>query len=374
MGGRNGSNFPPMENTQKLETRCPSRLALIILVLIMLLHAREANAQSFQLLAVPGGITGTLTGSDYINTFGTMNALGLGTPNEAGLTVIALGNGAIYFSEFQVQFSGLTAGHNGRLTAVVTTNFTHPAAQVVESCPSTGACTTAGGYSAVSTSAGAPTTVIASMGNATATVGIGIFLPDNDGASAFTGVDNAAVVTYTMTDLTTNKTVATATWTFNGAPSQTVQDAVQFTLGTATGGLTVTTASDYSMNFGTVNGLGIGPGAGLTTVAAAGGTIYSTPYLINPAFADFGSTTATIKVLASTNFAHPTILKLEDSAASGGPYIAISTTPGSPTVITTTAADRAPITRFLGLFVGLNNSAPFTGADNATLTFTMTVP
>ncbi len=372
MGGCN-HNPPPNENTDNGKPRFVSRLALIILVLAMLLNAGQARAQAFSLLAVPGGITGTLVGSDYINSFGTMNALGLGTPNT-GLTVAALGNGAIYFSEFQVKFTGLPGGHNAKFTAVVTTNFTHPAAQIVESCPSTGACTTSGGYSAMSTNVAAPTTVVASMGNATATVGIGIFLPDNDGATAFTGVDTSAVVTYKMTDLTTNLVVATATWTFNGAPNQTVQDAVQFTLSTAAGGLTVTPAADYSMNFGNVNGLGIGPGAGLTTVAAAGGTIYSTPYTINPAFTDFSSTTATIKVYASTNFAHPTILKLEDAAASGGPYTVISTNVGAQTVITATAADRTAITRFLGLFVSLNNAAPFLGADNATLTFTMTVP
>jgi len=93
------------------------------------------------------------------------------------------------------------------------------------------------------------------------------------------------------------------------------------------------------MAFGNVNGLGVGPGAGLTTVAAAGGVIYSTPYLLNPAYGDFTSTTA-----------------------------------ATPTVITTTAADRSSITRYLGLFVGLNTAAPFIGTDSATLTYTMTVP
>jgi hypothetical protein len=71
-------------------------------------------------------------------------------------------------------------------------------------------------------------------------------------------------------------------------------------------------------------------------VAAAGGIIYSTPYLLNPAYTDFTSTTATINVYVSSNFAHPAILKLDDSGASAGPYTAISTTAGTPTVITTT--------------------------------------
>jgi hypothetical protein len=345
----------------------------ILTVLAVLLTAGMARGQgSFSLLAVSGGITGTLSGSDYINTWGTMNALGIGTPNT-GLTLAVLSTGALYFSEFQVQFSALPSGHTASFTAYVSTNFTHPGAQVVEMCPSTGACTSAAGYSAVSLSSASPSTIVASMGNTTATVGIGIYLPDNDGASAFTGVDNGAVVNFTMKDLSNGRT-STATWTFNGTPSQTVQDAVQLTLGTATGGNSITTGTgtDYSLAFGNVNGLGVGA---TNSVAAAGGTIYYTPYLLNPVFTDFTSTTATLKVYVSTNFAHPTILQLEDAAAAAGPYTVISTSSGSPTVMTTTAADRSAITRYLGLFVGLNNAtSPYLGADNATLTFTMTVP
>ena len=349
------------------------RLAIKVLISSLLLIAMEASAQTFSLLSVAGGITGTLSGSDYINSFGNMNALGLGTP-KTGLTVATLSNGALYYSQYQVQFTGLATNHKASLTAYVSTNFAHPAAQVVENCPSTGACTTSGGYAAMSTSSSAPSTVVANMGNATATVGIGIFLPDNNGATAFTGVDTSAVVTLRMTDLNTSRVVATATWTFNGTPSQTVQDAVQLTLGTATGGLTVSPASDYSMNFGNVNGLGISPGAGLTTVAGSGGTIYSTPYLLNVAFTDFTSTTATIKAYVSVNFAHPTSLQLRDSATSGGPYTAISTIAGSPTVMTTTAADRSSNTRYLGLLVYQQPATVFLGTDNATLTYTLTVP
>jgi len=144
------------------------------------------------------------------------------------------------------------------------------------------------------------------------------------------------------------------------------------TLSTATGGLTVTPAADYSMNFGNVNGLGIGPAAGLTTVSVAGGKVYSTPYLLNPVFTDFTSTTATIKVALTTNFAHPVILQLDDSGSSGGPFAQI--TPAA-LQITNTAGDRSSITRYLGLFVSNTNGAgAFTGSDTATLTFTMTVP
>src|SRR5205085_6858326 len=129
----------------------------------------------------------------------------------------------------------------------------------------------------------------------------GVFLPDNDGAGAFTGADNTGVVTLTMVDVANNNVLQTATISFNSAPLNTVQNAVRLTLATAPGGLTVTPQADYSMSFGNVNGLGFGPAAGLTTVAAAGGVVYSTPYLLQTAFADFTSTTATIKVFVSTN-------------------------------------------------------------------------
>ncbi len=341
-------------------------------LLVITMIAVDASGQTaFSILQATGGISFTKVGSAYETTFGDMNALGIGTP-QSGLTVAPLSNGALYFSEYQVQFTGLGLG-NAELTAYVSTNFAHPAAQIIENCPSTSACTSSAGYSAMSTASGAPSTVIASMGVSTATVGIGIFLPDNDGASAFTGTDNSAVVTFTMTNVTFGITLATATMTFTLSPANTVQDAVSLALATAPSGLTVTGTSPYTMAFGNVNGLGVG--ATVPTVAAAGGIVYTTPYYLEPAFSDFTSTTAELEVYVSTNFAHPTLLQADDSAAAGGPYNAISTTVGSQTVITTTAADRSTITRYLGLFVSLNNTGtPFLGSDSATLTYTITVP
>jgi hypothetical protein len=353
-----------------------SHQTLIILLFVALAAATQAHAAppSFALQQASGGLGGTLVGSNYLNTFGTMNALALGTP-QSGLTATALGNGAIYFTPFQVQFSGLVGTQRASLTAYVSTNFAHSLALVIQNCPSTLTCTASTGFSTMSTIPGAPSTVVASLGNTTVIGGIGIFLPDNNGATAFSGVDNGAIVTYVMRDVANNSVLQTATWSFNAAPSTTLQTAVELTLATASGGLTVTPANDYSMNFGNVNGLGFGPAAGLTAVAAAGGVVYSTPYLLTPVFVDFKSTTATIKVFASKNFAHPTALQADDAAARTGPFTAIGLTAGTATQITATAPDRSPITRFLGLFVSnVNGATSFRGGDNATLTFTMTVP
>jgi hypothetical protein len=170
-----------------------------------------------------------------------------------------------------------------------------------------------------------------------------------------------------------NSLIETLTLTLN---SNTLQDAVQLQLATAASGLTITPASDYSMNFGNVNALGIGPGAGLTTSAQAGGIIYSTPYNVLPAFSAFSSTTASIKVCVSTTFTHSAILRLEDSSTgSSGTFSNISTACGAATSLTGSAANRSTITRYLGLFVSnVNGATAFNGTDTATLTYTLTVP
>ena len=178
-----------------------SHWTLIILFFVILAATRQAHAApSFSLLQAPGALGGTLVGSNYLNTFGTMNALGFGNP-QSGLTVAALSNGALYFTPFQVQFQGLGGNQRASLTAFVSTNFAHPLALVIQNCPSSLTCTTSTGFSTMSTIQGAPSTVVANLGNATVTGGIGIFLPDNNGATAFSGVDNGAIVTYVMRDV-----------------------------------------------------------------------------------------------------------------------------------------------------------------------------
>jgi hypothetical protein len=351
--------------------------ALIILAVAAIALSKPAVAQNgtFTVSAAPGGITFAGGGTTHSGQFGTMNALGIGTPGT-GVTVIPLTNGALYYTHYQITISGLPNPHRGAVTAFVNSNFTHPAALIMQSCPSSSACNASGDFSAISLLAGAPTTVVAAPGitDQTVTVGLAIFVPDNNGASSFTGVDTARV-TLTATDTTNNKNFGTAEIRLDTPVGETVQSAVRLTLGTATGGLTISPAADFSMDFGNVNGLGFSPRAGLTTVAGAGGVIYSTPYLLQPAFSAFRSTTATIKTFVSSPFAHPTILILRDAASSGGPYNNIGTTAVTATQITNTAADRSSITRFLGLFVSNTNGASaFQGSDSATLTFTITVP
>ena len=159
------------------------------------------------------------------------------------------------------------------------------------------------------------------------------------------------------------------------SPSEVVQSAIQLLAASAPSGLTISPASDFSINYGNVNGIGIGPSAGLSVVSSAGGVIYSTPYQLQPKFSGQSSTTSSLSVYLSTAFVHPSILKLEDAAVSAGPYTAISLTSGSPTVLSTSASSGSTITRYLGLFVSnINGASAFRGTDNATLTYTITAP
>jgi len=351
------------------------KAALVILLLIVLTAPAWAGA-NFDLTSATGGITLTQVGNNYIASFGTLNALGIGTP-AGGVTVIPLNNGALYFTPYSLfVHGGLPAGHTGTVSAFASSNFGHPIALILQSCPSTSSCNTAGQFSNMSINAGAQTAVIPAPGvakNQTVTAGLAIFVPDNNGANAFSGTDSTTI-SFTMTDFTTGTTIETLQLSLNN-PSETLQTAVRLTLATAAGGVTITPGADFSLNFGNVNGLGFGPSAGLTTVAAAGGVVYSTPYVLQPAFTDFTSTIATIRTFVSTNFAHPTILILRDAATGAGPYNNIGTTAGTATQITNAAASRSSITRFLGLFVSnANGATSFRGSDSATLTFTLTVP
>jgi len=203
------------------------------------------------------------------------------------------------------------------------------------------------------------------------TAGLAIFVPDNDGATAWTGSDSITI-TFTMTNFNTGAKIETLQWSLNGA---TLQTAVQLTLASAAGGLTISPASDYAANFGNVNAMGIGVGGGLTTVPAAGGMVYGTPYQYSVAFTDFISPTGSVSAYVSTNFAHPNVLQLQTATALGGPYSNFSTTSVTPTSLTTTATDRSTATSYLGLFVSnINGPTAYAGADNAILTLTLTVP
>lgn len=358
----------------------------VLFFAILLSSLNAFSAISLTLNQASGGIVLAPSGANYKSSFGEMNALAVGVPTQTGVTAVAcpancssLGNGALYFTQVQIVATGLTSSpvQTGVVKAYVRTDFTGNAASAMNiyACPSTSVCTSPNNYSAVPITAAAEVSLATGFTSAvtTATVGVAIFLPDNNGSTAFTNT-GSAVIEFDLFINGSGTSSASTRLNLNN-PNEKVDNAIQLTLAQAPSGRAITTASDYTLDFGNVNALGIGPGAGLTTVAQAGGIIYLTPYQLLPVFTDQTSTTSSLKICVSTNFVHSSVLGLFDSSSGGaGTFSAISTTCPS-TAFTTTAADRSTVTRYLGLFVSkVNGATAYSGTDTATLTFTMTVP
>jgi hypothetical protein len=152
-----------------------------------------------------------------------------------------------------------------------------------------------------------------------------------------------------------------------------VQSAVQLTLSTATqcpisNG---TAPDDYAINFGNVNGLGVGtPTCGTVSSNPGVNATYATDYQIMPSFS--GSTgNGTITVAQSFAFTHNTLLSLKE----GDSVANLQTLTTTPATISNNAANNTPITRFLGVTVAVQNGAgAYTGPDSSIVTFTLTVP
>src|SRR5580765_1896537 len=170
--------------------------------------------------------------------------------------------------------------------------------------------------------------------------------------------------------------------------SATIQSAVQLTLSTgsvATAHCAVTTGAgtDYAMDFGTVDALGINNGNCNKFAPATPGVsnaIYWSDYNLTPVFtSQAASTNASITAKVTTDFAAPNnILVVRDSAnsstvpASAAAFTALST--GTPDTIAGPVASGTALTRFIGVAVTPSNAAGvLTGAQSATVTFTLTV-
>jgi hypothetical protein len=170
--------------------------------------------------------------------------------------------------------------------------------------------------------------------------------------------------------------------------SATIQSAVQLTLSTGTAAVThcaVTAGAgtDYAMSFGTVDALGINNGncnKFAPTTPGVTNAIYWSDYNLTPVFtSQAASTNASITAKVTTDFAAPhNILVVRDSAnsstvpASDAAFTALST--GTPDTIAGPVASGTALTRFIGVAVTPSNAAGvLTGAQSATVTFTLTV-
>lgn len=169
--------------------------------------------------------------------------------------------------------------------------------------------------------------------------------------------------------------------------SANVQSAVQLTLSTGTAAVTHCTvtpnggAPDYTMNFGTVDALGISNGACNKFAPTTPGTtnaIYWSDYNLNPVFTSQSVTTNTITAQVTTDFAAPNNLQIVRDAANSSTvpagaasFVPVST--ASADTIVTNAASGSSQTRFIGVGVLPTNAAGATGVKTATVTFTLTV-
>jgi hypothetical protein len=173
--------------------------------------------------------------------------------------------------------------------------------------------------------------------------------------------------------------------------SANVQKAVQLTLSTGTVAaahcaVAAGVGTDYSMNFGTVDGLGINAGncnKFSPTTPGSTNAVYWSDYQLTPVFSSQSVSTNTITAQVTTTFggvANGTsnLIVVRDTANSAAlPASAASFSnigSASADTIATNAANGTAITRYIGIAVTpANGASVLTGNQSATVTFTLTV-
>jgi hypothetical protein len=160
--------------------------------------------------------------------------------------------------------------------------------------------------------------------------------------------------------------------------SVTVQKAISLTLASGAG-CTVTAASDYSISFGTVDALAINNGCGSKYAPTTPGTtnaVYYTDYQLTPVFTSQAVTSNTLTAYVSSTFAKANLSIVQSTAAPAaiGDLSAMSTSSSTPTSLSPSSLTSATaVTRYVGVSVAPTNGGGLTGADSATITYTLTV-
>ena len=167
--------------------------------------------------------------------------------------------------------------------------------------------------------------------------------------------------------------------------SASVAKAIRLTLSTDTQ-CTVSAGGsppDYTMNFGTVDALAIttatcGSKYAPTTPGVTPAAYYST-YKLKPTFTSQSTTNNTITAYVSTNFGATaagllTVVQANSAPSAIGDLTAMSTNNAAQTSVATNAANATEISRYVGVSVApMNGAGTLTGADSATITYTLTV-
>jgi hypothetical protein len=166
-----------------------------------------------------------------------------------------------------------------------------------------------------------------------------------------------------------------------------IQKAIRLTLSTGTAAVTHCAVvpnggnPDYTMNFGTGDALGINAGnCNLfgPTNPGVDSAIYWSDYNVTPVFTNQSTTNNTVTAQVTTNFTAANASIVRDSANSNAvpPNAAAFTAMGvaSADTIATNATNAQAFTRYLGVAIAPTNGAgTLTGAQTATVTFTLTV-
>ena len=158
------------------------------------------------------------------------------------------------------------------------------------------------------------------------------------------------------------------------------QNALQLDISTAAGGATVTGATGnastgvFSLDFGNVDGLGLGAGAaGVSVAIQAGGALYTTPISLTPRYSGHVNNTATITVLLDGAAGNAMGRTATREGAAAATVIAPSTV--VPASITTTATSGTAVTRYVGYFISnANGGAAVNGVLNSRLVYEITIP
>ncbi len=162
--------------------------------------------------------------------------------------------------------------------------------------------------------------------------------------------------------------------------SANAQTALQIDISTAASGATVTGATGnsstgvFSLDFGNVNGLGLGtPTTGVTVAVQSGGALYTSPVTLTPRYSGFSTASSSVSVVLDSTAGNSIGRTGTREGATAATVVAPSTT--IPNVFTTAASNGTAITRNVGMFVSnANGGAAVNGSMSSRLVYQITVP
>jgi len=158
------------------------------------------------------------------------------------------------------------------------------------------------------------------------------------------------------------------------------QNALQLDISTSAGGATVTGATGnnstgvFSLDFGNVNGLGIGtPSTGVTVAVSGSGATYTSPISLTPRYSGHVNNSASISVVLDGTAGDANGRSATREGAAAASVVAPSSV--VPNIFTTTATNGVSVTRYVGYFVSnANGGSAVNGAMSSRLVYEITIP